>query len=299
MNRFRESIKLYIPPIILVGARKIRLRLAGKRPSPDFEGPYSTWQDAAANAAGWDAPAILGKTLDLSLKIRDGLIEFQQDLVEYGRIRYSETIIAFLAMASGMNDGKLDIVDFGGSLGTNFAQNRKLLRPFVDGGKCHWIIIERPPTVDLGRKHFSDQSLRFFATLDELKAQCDQVPTSFLFSGSMQYIEEPFTLLDQIIEGGMNLVAFDRLFVSTKKQHQIFIQHHRATYPTWCFSRNLFVETMSSKGFVLVEEFSFPPGEQFDYHRGPDGPLYSCGMIFAREKANSRLNRLSRDTTGS
>lgn len=278
-----EDIKLFIPPIMLVGARKIRL-LLGKQPPSGLEGPYSSWRDAVANSDGWDAPAILEKTLDLSLKMRDALIEFQQDLVEYGRIRYSETILAFLAMASGMNGGKLEIVDFGGSLGTNFAQNKKILRPFTDDGKCKWNIVERPPTVDLGRKHFEDQNLQFFATLDELKVQRDQLPTSFLFSGSLQYIDEPFALLDRIIDDGMNLIAFDRLLVSPKAQHEIFIQHHRAAYPTWCFSRNLFVETMAAKGFALVEEFSHPPGAQFEYSGRGRSAFYWCGMIFAREK---------------
>ena len=151
---------------MLAGGRKIR-RLLVKPPPANFAGPYSSWQDAVAHSDGWDSSAILEKTLDLSLKMRDGLIVFQQDAIEYDRIIYSETILAFLAMASGMNGGKLDIVDFGGSLGTNFAQNRKILRPFIEKGKCAWNIVERQLTVDLGRKHFEDANLRFFGALDE------------------------------------------------------------------------------------------------------------------------------------
>ncbi len=289
LSRFREDIKLFIPPIMLVGARKIR-QLLVKQPPSEFEGPYSSWRDAVANSDGWGAPAAFEKTLALSLKVRDGLIEFQQDLIEYDRIIYSETILAFLAMASGMNGGKLDIVDFGGSLGTNFAQNRKILRPFIERGKCAWSVVERPPTADLGKKHFEDENLRFFGALDELKMQRHELPTSFLFSGSLQCVDEPFALQDRIIDGGVNLIAFDRLLVSPKAQHEIFIQQpdpamqYHTTYPTWCFSRNLFVETMASKDFALVEEFTLPAGAQFDYHRGPGKPYYWCGMIFAREK---------------
>jgi putative methyltransferase (TIGR04325 family) len=284
MSQIIKDIKLFIPPIVLIAARKIRLLLGWKPPSL-LEGPYSTWQEAVTNSAGWDAPEILDKTLELSLKMRDGIIEFQQDLIEYRRICYSETILAFLSMSSGMNHGKLDIVDFGGSLGTNFAQNRKFLRPFIDDGNCHWNIVERPPTVDLGRKHFENHNLRFFASLDEIKMQRGYIPKFYLFSGSMQCVEEPFSLLDLIIADGANLIAFDRILVSPKTQHEILIQpHHGITFPTWCFSRNLFVQTMAKKGFAFVEEFSIPPGEQFDCQRGPDRDFYWAGLIFVRDK---------------
>ena len=203
MSCFKENIKLFIPPIVLSGARKICL--LGKPPQ-DFEGPYATWQDAAANSDGWDASAILEKTLDRSLKVRDGEIGFQLDTVVFDRVIYSETVLAFLAIASAMNGGKLDIVDFGGSLGTNFAQNKKILRPFIEKGRCAWNVVERPPTADLG-KHFADENLRFFGGLEELKARVPKLPTSFLFTGSLQYVSEPFTLLNQIIAGGVNLIA--------------------------------------------------------------------------------------------
>ena len=277
MNRLKEHLKLFVPPIMLAAARKIRL--LGK-PRPDFEGPYSSWEDAVANADGWDAPAILEKTLDRSLKMRDGLIEFQQDTVILDRVVYSEAILAFLAIASAMNGGKIDIVDFGGSLGTNFAQNRRVLRPFIDRGKCTWNVVERPPTADLGRKHFQDENLQFFGNLGELKARLLKIPTSFLFTGSLQCVDEPFSLLNWVIDCGVNLIAFDRLLVSPKAQDEVFVQrpnpeiYYRAAYPVRCFSRSRFLEMMVSKGFVLVEEFTKSPGAQFDH----------CGMIFAREK---------------
>jgi putative methyltransferase (TIGR04325 family) len=285
MKRLREDFKLFIPPIVLIGARRVRALFQGQQLSA-FEGPYSSWQGAmAASDDGWDSIDVLEKTLDLSLKMRDGLIEFQQDLIEYNRIIYSETILAFLAMASGMHGNSIEIVDFGGSLGTNFTQNKKILRHLIDDGKCKWNVVERPPTVKIGRNYFEDKSLQFFVSLDELMARNGYVPTSFLFSGSTQCIEQPFVLLDEIIDRGANLIAFDRLFVSPNAQHEIFIQHHMGTtYPTWCFSRNLFVETIESKGLSFVEEFSRPPTAQLDYHRGPDRPFYWVGMIFARDK---------------
>jgi putative methyltransferase (TIGR04325 family) len=117
-------------------------------------GPYLSWQDAVTASDGWDAPEIMDKTLDVSLRLRDGDIAFQQDTIVHDRIIYSETILAFIAMIAGRNCGRIDIVDFAGSLGTNFMQNKKILEPFIKEAKCSWKIIERKIVVDLGREHF-------------------------------------------------------------------------------------------------------------------------------------------------
>ena len=213
---------------------------------------------SSCKSDGWDAPAILEKTLAVSLKLRDGTIAFQQDTITYNRVIYSEPILAFIAMTAAMGRGKLNVIDFGGSLGTNFFQNKRVLQKFIDRGHCLWNVVERPATAELGRKHFEDPNLRFFSSFAELRANVAEYPEALLFSGSFQYVSDPNALLHQAMGYGAKLVAFDRLLVSPNDQHEIYVQRpdpkicYAATYPVWCFSRAVFMKDMTSIGFVRV-----------------------------------------------
>ena len=252
-----------------------------------FEGPTSSWEEATAQSDGWDASVITDKTLVMSQKVRDGLIVYAQDTIALDRIQYSDTILAFIALALARQTDHLEIVDFGGSLGTNYFQNRKILeyldelqRPII------WNVIERPILATLGKEHFANAKLKFFSSLHEAIAGEGIRPDAFLFSGSLQYTDDPFCLLDQVMRAGAGILAFDRLLVSPTDSHQSFIQHpdpekhYPATYPVWCFSKDLFIGNLTSKGFKLIEHFTTDPSAHFDH----------CGMIFVRSEGGSQVS---------
>jgi len=279
--RIREIAKLALPPIILMGMRKVRSLSRVQTIRPAFEGPVSSWAEAERQSDGWDAQVILDKTLDVSLKVKRGDIVFQQDTVVYDRIRYSDTILAFLTLVASANDGAINIVDFGGSLGTNFFQNRHVLKTCMEGGNCAWSIIERKAIVNFGRKHFQNEILRFFETVDEARRVLRTLPRSVLFSGSLQCLENPYFILDQVIGAGVDLLAFDRLLCSPIQEHEIYIQNpdpHRyyaASYPVWCFSRTKFIEYLGARSFELIAELSQRPELTFNH----------AGMIFRRMRS--------------
>ena len=118
-----------------------------------FEGPFSSWEAAVSRSYGWDSPDITDKTLNAALKVRDGLIEFEQDLVASKNIVYSTTILAFLLLLLSRDKGNINIIDFGGGLGNSYVQNRKILRQLV-ATSVRWNIVERPVFVKLGMVHF-------------------------------------------------------------------------------------------------------------------------------------------------
>jgi putative methyltransferase (TIGR04325 family) len=272
-ERLKRAAKSLSPPILLDLARKLKPDYSAR----EFEGPFASWKEAEARSDGWDSPEITAKTLEVSLKVRDGIAAFQQDTIVYDKIDYSATILAFLLLALSRHPDNLSIVDFGGSLGTNYFQNRKILER-LSVESLTWNIVERPDIVKLGNQHFAGSTLRFFAGLDEAIESLGGRADSFLFSGSLQYVEEPFSLLDEAIDSGARVVAFDRLLVSAAHRHAVFIQrpdpgeYYRATYPAWRFSRDLFVREIASKGFSLVEHFPLDVHPRFDY----------CGMLFVR-----------------
>jgi putative methyltransferase (TIGR04325 family) len=236
-----------------------------------------SWDQAFAESDGWDSSAITNKTLESALKVRNGVAEFEQDGVVCEKIRYSATVIAFLILAISRQSGHLNILEFGGGLATGYFQNRKILRN-LPAARILWNIVERPNLAKLGAAYFAKSDLRFFHSLDQAAAELKTIPDAFLFSGSLHCVARPLTLLDHAIGLGAKILAFDRLLVSAEGEHAIYVQrpdpgiYYAATYPVWCFSKELFVKDLTSRGFTLIENFASNQAANFDH----------CGMIFAR-----------------
>lgn len=282
MNWGKETVKLFIPPIML----ELRRRLRPAPPAPAgpplhrgmFQGPISSWEKAVASSDGWETSSLTDKTLEMALKVRDGLIEFEQDTVPRKKIVYSAPILAFIALVLSRHENKLDIVDFGGSLGTNYFQNRKVLRR-LEKTQLTWNIVERPGLAELGSKHFAGPELMFYPSIEAAMKGNPPGRDSFLFSGSLQYLDDPLALLDKVVGLGAKIIAFDRLLVSPSENHEAYIQHldpkiyYQTTFPVWCFSRERFIKHLTSKGFELVEHFTPNPDVHFDF----------CGMLFVRD----------------
>jgi putative methyltransferase (TIGR04325 family) len=266
------------PPILWELGHKLRSYVDQSRPLPaeEFEGPIPSWDAAIARSDGWDEPSITTKTLASALKVRDGLAEFEQDGLVYERISYSPTVLAFIILALSRRTGQLNILEVGGGLGQGYFQNRKIMQNLCNV-RIAWSIVERPDLAKLGTEYFAKSDLRFFSSMEIALHELDNAPEFVLFSGSLQYLAEPFDILDKITSAGAKILCFDRLLVSPTDQHAIFIQHppkilYQATYPTWCFSKDLFIENVVSRGFALVDHLTSNPKAEFDH----------CGMIFVR-----------------
>src|ERR1017187_8845287 len=190
----KEIARMLCPPLLWNFAHAVKQRIGRKGGgsstpdsswSPGFHGAIASWDEAVAISDGWESNEITERTLSSALSVRDGHAEFAQDTVIMSKIRYSDTILAFLLLHLSVNKNRIDFIDFGGSLGTNYFQNRKLLANLSHTAVC-WRVVERQALVDLGREHFATNELSFFATLEEARQGC--VGDSYLFSGSLQYV---------------------------------------------------------------------------------------------------------------
>jgi putative methyltransferase (TIGR04325 family) len=248
----KRHLRALTPPILWTAAHRLR-----NRPDvPGFEGPISSWEEAEARTKGWDSPEITAKTLQAALKVKDGLAAMEQDGNALDYIRYSTVILLLITIASIKNRGSVRIVDFGGGLGANFFQNRKLVEQCSN---VEWRIVERRDIVQLGLQHFQTSKLKFYTHLEEALTGAD-APSALLFSGSFQFVEKPFVLLDKIHGSSVNILAFDRLLVWEQKNDAVFIQnpdperYYRANYPTWVFSKCAFSASLREHGFSIVED---------------------------------------------
>ncbi len=173
----------------------------------------------------------------------------------FDKIEYSWPIVSALLLVAAMNDGKLEIIDFGGSLGSSYFQNRKFLSQLK---KVSWNIVEQKNFVECGQKYFQDENLKFYFDI----ASClqENKPSAILLSNVLQYLEKPYEMLDQIISYEFSYIIFDMISFNSVDEDIITIQKvwpevYQATYPCWFFNKKKFLEKFEKK-YEIIEEFA-------------------------------------------
>jgi putative methyltransferase (TIGR04325 family) len=82
---------------------------------------------------------------------------------------------------AAQSKGELNVIDFGGSLGSTYFENRKFLQALP---KVRWNIVEQNHFVDAGKKYFEDDIVKFFYNIESCVRQCS--PNVILFSSVIQ-----------------------------------------------------------------------------------------------------------------
>jgi len=249
MSFIRPLLEDWLPPALVRAVRQLRGK--GIR----FEGNYKTWEDAAARCTGYDAESILDKVLEATLKVKRGEAVFERDSVLFDEIQYSWPVTAALMWAAARNNGKLHVLDFGGSLGSSYFQNRKLLSKLQ---KLSWTVVEQSKFVEMGRAQISDNVLNFSVDIDDC---CQKFqPNLILLSSVLQYLPDPFTVLENLARKQIKLIVLDRTPFSNDLIPKIKIQYvpaeiYSASYPCWFFDQNELIRKMKSLNYQLIECF--------------------------------------------
>jgi putative methyltransferase (TIGR04325 family) len=201
-----------------------------------WAGDYNTWQEALNACKPYDAEGVVEKVKEASLKVKNGEADYESDSVRFNKkIEYAWPILTGLLWVAARNSGILNAVDIKGAFGRLYFQNQTFLKLIPE---VKWTIIEETKFVEIGKKYFETQSLAFH---DELETVLHFRPNVVLFSGTLQYLEDPFSVLDQVISAKVphiiiNDIPFikghsDRLTVQTVPSHI-----YDAAFPSWFFS---------------------------------------------------------------
>jgi putative methyltransferase (TIGR04325 family) len=244
MEKWKKVIKDLVPPVLI---RCITGFFYG------WHGNYSAWEEAAKKCTGYDSQIILEKVKISSLKVKNGLAAYERDSLLFNNIEYSFSLLSGLMWIAAQNNGKLNVMDFGGSLGSSYFQNKLFLDSITE---VNWCIIEQPGFVMAGVEFFEDENLHFFRSIEECIDSYDI--DVVLLSSVLQYMEKPFVLLDQIITTGISYIIIDRTpFVDSPDRITVQKVHpkiYRGSYPCWFFNEEKFVAVIT-KDYKLVVEF--------------------------------------------
>ena len=217
-------------------------------------GDYKTWQEAENVSTGYDAYEIIQKVRESALKVKNGTAIYERDSVIFDEIQYSWPILAGLMFASAIHGGAIKVLDFGGSLGTTYFQNKKFLDklPYVS-----WNIVEQKHFVDIGKTSFEDKKLKFYYDIESCIKQ--ESPNVLLLSGVLQYIEKPYELLDKLLKNNFEIILIDRTsFSKTKQKIKLQVvppKIYRASYPCWFFDELEFSDYFRKNDYEIIESF--------------------------------------------
>jgi len=243
-----------------------------------WSGNYSTWQEAAKASSGYQSKEVIRRVEEATLKVKTGLAQYERDGVTFDRIQYSWPLLSGLMWVAAQREGTLNILDFGGSLGSTYFQDRKFLLALP---KVSWSIVEQPHFVDEGKKYFENETLRFYKDIESCVRQRN--PHCILFSSVLQYLEDPYALLERVKALSFPFILIDRTGFIGGREDRLTIQRvpptiYPASYPCWFFSRQKFLSFLDD-GYDLIAEFDALAGVM-SLGRGKVG--IDKGFIFSR-----------------
>ncbi|MFZ2957917.1 MAG: methyltransferase, TIGR04325 family [Candidatus Ozemobacteraceae bacterium] len=251
----KEAIKQFVPPVFL--------RLYLRRNTYGWFGDYPTWADAQHECMGYDAANILEKCKNSLTKVKNGTAVYERDSVLFDRIEYSWPVLAGLLRCAAENGGKLHVLDFGGSLGSSYFQNRFFLSSLQE---FTWSIVEQKHFVACGKENFQDAVLKFYETIG--LCMKERKPNALLLSSVLQYLETPYASLKQFLDLGVEYIIIDRTAFIEREKDLITIQKvppdiYEASYPSWAFNEKKFTSFFSQK-YDMITEFSSLDISNFD-----------------------------------
>lgn len=223
-------------------------------PKYGWFGNYKTWEEAKEKCTGYDSSLILEKIRSAALTVKNGEKPFERDGFLFDHIEYSVPLQQLIATAAAEKNGVLTIADFGGSLGSSYYQNKEQLDKLAS---VKWGVIEQPNFVSMGKKDFETGALRFFYNIKEFTAQLG-APDILLISSTLQYIEEPYLLLDELMNAGARYIIIENTAFNSKPFNRITIQKvppqiYTASYPCWLLDYGQLKKALSQHYTILQE----------------------------------------------
>lgn len=228
---------------------------AVKKPIEVFTGDYATWEDAASQCSGYAADVIFEKTKAAALAVKQGQALFERDSVLFHEEVYAWQMLACLNAVAASDQGRLSVLDFGGSLGSSYFQHRKFLQMLP---RLRWIVVEQPHYVDFGSKNLEDGCLKFSPTISEAIKEAQ--PNVILFGSVLEYLPRPFEVLEEVCSSGIRSISIDRTAFLAGNRDRLTVQKvspsiYDASYPAWFLSLPKFKNLIHKLGFKIIAEW--------------------------------------------
>jgi len=220
-----------------------------------WHGSYSSWAAAKSKCSGYDAEIILTKIKAATLKVKNGEAVYERDAMLFDKIEYSWPLLANLLWIAGRHNNFLSVLDFGGSLGTTFFQNRSYLNHLK---KITWSIVEQANYVQEGKSSIAGENLDFFENVETAVREKGQHAV-LLLSCVLPYVEKPFDLIANLVAKNFPYIIVENTYFNTRPANRLTIQkvppvYYEASYPAWFLDYNEVMKSFTAR-YDLVAEY--------------------------------------------
>jgi len=259
-----ESLFLKIKKVIVLILPVFIIKQLSSLFGNNWSGDYKTWEDAQKNSQGYDSGLILDKVFESVSQVKYRVEKFERDSVILNEVEYSWPLLSALLLAANESDGKIHVLDFGGSLGSTYFQNRKILDMQSD---VRWSIVEQNHFVAIGKEYIQDERLFFYNSIEECLNH--ETPNIIVLSSVLQYLSEPYDFINKLLEQvHANYIIIDRTpFTKKGTDDRITVQRvnsriYKASYPCWLFNFERFQAIFKKNNLTLIENFDAIDGKR-------------------------------------
>lgn len=255
ISRSRQFLSSCIPQIMIEIYRRYVQRSG-------YFGNFTDYDKARQVSSGYDSELILEKVSTALQKVKSGHASYERDSVLFDDIQYSWPLLAGLLWIASRNGNRLSIIDFGGSLGSSYFQNRMLLAHLKE---LSWNVVEQENFVRRGRAQYEDDSLRFFYSIEE--SLSEKMAETILLSSVLPYLEHPYEFLSQLLRYKFEYVLIDRTPMIDGLKDRLTVQRvpatiYKASYPAWILGSDKLLSLFESD-YDLVCRFDALAGSIF------------------------------------
>ncbi len=213
LGRLRVLASEWLPPVL------VRLYRHASGGAIRFRGRFTDWQSARARASGYDQQAILGTVSEAMRAVLRGEATCERDGFLFSREQFPYPLIALLLRAASENDGSLNVLDFGGALGSSYYQCRGFLAGLR---KLNWCVVEQDDFVARGQEEFATPVLHFCSSVT---AAADRFPPQVVLASSvLQYLPSPEEAVAALVATNANYIVIDRTPVARRGKETITVQ---------------------------------------------------------------------------
>lgn len=245
-----------------------------------LRGDYPDWASAEAAAGSAGDGFAVERVVRAARAVKSGQAAWDRDGVMFSDPAAHAPLLAALEKISEEAGGRLDLVDFGGGLGSTWHQHRPWLRA---ARTVRWRVVELPSLVAAGRREFSDDVVTFHSTLDEARAAGE--PFVILFSSVLQYLPNPYALLAAQVQAGWAHIIIDRVGLNAGGRDRLAVQHTPprlggSRVPCWIFDQQRLLAP-------LAGDYELAAAWPVDFDPADDTVSYH-GFHFRRRTMNRR-----------
>ncbi len=243
----RDFAKSWLPPALIRHLRPLLKR------GIYYSGSYLDWATAEGCSSGYDSTWILERVKQARLKVMAGEAKYERDSVLFEEVQHSFPLLAGLLRVAIEKGNRLSVLDLGGSLGSGYFQCREFLSVI---SSLKWGIVEQEHFVQCGRGQFETEQLKFFYAIAECVQQIK--PNVVLLSSVLQYLQDPYVILDELLANEIPYVIIDHTPFSKSDGDRITVQHvptaiYDASYPCRIFGNRSLLRVVEGRYEVLAQ----------------------------------------------